>query len=305
MILLDYIFAARPLLMLPVWSIYLVTRYYLTGSMRCCLGPSDVIMLTSLTFMAAGSYYINQIADYESDALNDKLGFLQKGFVSSRGLTRGFLILSALSMFMTVVVFSAWYLLILEQLFVLGIAYSLRPIRAKDRPIGGFFVNSYGYGFLIPLTVAYWTFRLKYLTWVDLELPVYFFCTVGAIYLLTTLSDREGDRKTGKRTAGVLLPRSIVLLLALILLLFSMWLAYEGKFQFLIYISAAACVSVVVAFLIKSDSVVLVATKLPILLLTILGGYYYHEYFWFIVAVVILTRLYYKYRFGIIYPRLT
>ncbi|HKK21671.1 MAG TPA: UbiA family prenyltransferase [candidate division Zixibacteria bacterium] len=303
--IVDYIFAARPLLLLPVWSIYLVTRYYLADSAKYGLEVTDISMLAALTFMAAGSYYINQIADLESDILNNKLGFLQKDLVTRRGLIRGFFALSALSMIIVVVRFSAWDLLIVEQLFILGVVYSLRPFRAKDRPIGGFLVNAYGYGFLIPLTVHYWMFHIKYVHVTDLRLPAYFFCTVGAIYLLTTISDRPGDLKTGKRTAGVLLPQPLVLLFALILLSLSAWLAYNGGFDYLLYISIAACGPVIGAFFVKSEIAVLIATKLPILLLTIQAGYYYHEYLWFIVAVVISTRLYYKYRFGITYPRLT
>ncbi len=290
--------------MLPVWSIYLVSRYYFTDSGKCCLDPEDITILTALTLMAAGSYYINQVADFESDSLNKKLGFLQGNLLTSRGLTKGFFILSAASLLIVFVLSSAWNLFIFEQLFVLGIVYSLRPFKLKDRPIGGFLVNAYGYGFLIPLTVSFWRYQIKYASVTDFEIPGYFFCTVGAIYLLTTLSDRDGDLKTGKRTAAVILPKWLVLIFALCLLLLSVGLSHAGGFEYLTYISIVSCVPILFTLAVKSETAVLIATKLPILLITLQAGYYYHEYLWFIVAAIILTRLYYKYRFGITYPRL-
>jgi hypothetical protein len=45
------------------------------------------------------------------------------------------------------------------------------------------------------------------------------------------------------------------------------------------------------------------AAKLPLLLLTLLAGFFYPGYFLFVVALLFGTRIYYRRRFHIAYPR--
>ncbi len=298
----DYIFAARPLLMLPIWSIYLLSWHYQHRAGDGTFDWTGLVVLAAFTFMAAGSYFLNQIADLQSDFFNNKLGFLQKGIVSARGLTVGFLILSVLSMILSALI-SIGTLIIAAQIFLLGYCYSASPLRLKDRPVAGFLANAYGYGFLIPVAAipAANLLRKGFVDWLT---PLYFFCTVGSTYLLTTLPDRAGDRLAGKRTSGVVLPRWLVLLLALLLLLASVSVAFFADLKLLMYLSLTAMVPVTLALAIKSDAIILLATKLPILLLTLLAGYFYPWYLLFLVAVVVFTRAYYRHRFGITYPRL-
>jgi len=46
------------------------------------------------------------------------------------------------------------------------------------------------------------------------------------------------------------------------------------------------------------------ACKFPILLLTLLAGIHFPFYLFLLLLTIILTRVYYKKRFGIVYPKL-
>ena len=75
---LDLLFAARPMLHIPVWTVFLITLHYhheLTGD---SFDWRDLLMIVSLNLVFAGAYYINQVFDVRSDAINKKLGFFKR-----------------------------------------------------------------------------------------------------------------------------------------------------------------------------------------------------------------------------------
>jgi len=298
----DYIFAARPLLHLPLWSVYLVSLHYYQEPSGGNFNLYNLLMLCALSLTGSAAYYINQIYDFESDKLNEKLGFLQKGMLSVKELKIAYIVLSLLSL--CVALWFSWAMLVIFlQLFIFGYLYSAPPIRLKDRPIGGFLVNSYGYGFLVPLTVMS-EINISHLgsfAWIN---SFYFFLTIGAIYILTTLPDRAGDRATGKHTLGVVLPRLSVLLLAFSLMVLSAYVAFYAYFHLLMYLSLLTALLILPAMFINLPSFDLLIIKLPILLLTILAGYFYWGYLVFIIALLIANRIYYRKRLGIVYPKL-
>lgn len=290
------------MLHLPVWSVYLVSLHYhhrLTGEP---FSGTDFVILACLTLTAAAAYYINQIYDSDSDAVNGKLGFLQREIISGKTTMALFIALSVIALG-TAVVFSVATFSLILVLFTLSYFYSVPPLRLKDRPFAGWFANAFGYGFVISLTVMPdITFHnAGLLGW---DNPFYFFLTVGSIYVLTTLPDREGDAMTGKRTLAVILPRTAVLLFALILMLASVWVAHYSGHTALMYLSIISSLPILLAFIIREPRVVLLSAKLPILLLTLLAGYFFWGYFLFIVAIVIGTRIYYRKRFATTYPEI-
>jgi len=189
-------------------------------------------------------------------------------------------------------------------LVLLGAVYSAPPFRLKDRPFSGLFVNAIGYGFIIPLTVMpdMNMHNSGFLNWSN---PLYFTLTIGAVYLLTAIPDRVGDSRTGKRTLAVILPVPIVKLLALILLIDSAYVAYDSNIKLLLVLSVVAIFALGVSFLNSSEKYLFLAIKLPILLLTILAGYFFYYYAIFVVALLIGTRVYYRKRFNMEYPKLT
>jgi len=72
----------------------------------------------------------------------------------------------------------------------------------------------------------------------------------------------------------------------------------------LLYLSIISLWIVLAGYVVISPRVDLLAAKFPLLVLTLLAGYYYPYYLLFVVALILATRIYYRRRFGISYPRL-
>lgn len=294
---IDFIFAARPMLLLPVWSIYLLAfklRYPYQA-----WDDSNTLALVSLTLISAGAYYINQIFDYDSDLINQKIGFLQKDIISRSQMMAAYLSVSVVSI---IAAFCSDFMtaLIIILIGLLGLAYSASPLRFKDRPIGGLLANVIAYGILVPLTAVTdigGDIHLIYIIF-------YFSLIVGAGYLLTIIPDRDGDLKTGKLTlAAGLIDRQIIMR-GLALLIISLLMAFLIFNAFLVAISTVSICLFIIALLTPDEKVILFTCKLPILLVSLLAGYYFPAYLVFMLVLLVMTRLYYKKRFDIIYPRI-
>ena len=300
--LIDLVFAARPMLHLPIWSVYLVSFYYYHQLSEESFQWTDVGLMAGMSLMAAGAYYLNQVHDQVSDRINRKLGFLQTGCFSENELMIAYLTVSLLGMGCALW-YSFFILIVFLQAFVLGYIYSAPPSRLKDRPVLGMFANGYAFGFLIPLTVMP-ELNLHNTGLLGWDNPIYFFLAVTSIYLMTTLPDRPGDHAVGKRTAAVLLNRRVVKLLALILMLLAAYVAQKSHRDLLLLLALLSALPILVTLFVSSEKLELLAAKLPILLLTILAGWFYPLYFLFIVVLLIITRLYYQRRFNAVYPKL-
>ncbi|HDL04488.1 MAG TPA: hypothetical protein ENH25_10185, partial [candidate division Zixibacteria bacterium] len=130
---IDFIFAARPMLLLPVWSIYLICVKLMHPD--DLFGKDELISFISLTLVFAGTYYINQLYDYKSDLINKKLGFLQKGIITGREMSYAYIGLSLFGVILANI--SGRYLgSTISLIFLLGYLYSAPPARLKDRAMG-------------------------------------------------------------------------------------------------------------------------------------------------------------------------
>jgi len=295
---IDFIFAARPMLLLPVWSIYLIT--YNLASPDSSVDYLGLLRLVSLTLIFAGTYYINQIYDYDSDLINKKLGFLQMGMISGSGMTAVYISSTVLALaagFYVGVMFG----IIICLIFLLGFFYSAPPVRLKDRPVGGLLANTIAYGALVPGAAEIHDFAYG-----DDQLLIiaYFSLLVGAGYLMTIIPDRDGDKKTGKLTLAVYMSDRKIILAALILLIIAFYPAYLIENRFLIGIDAVSIIFFGIALIYPKEALILFACKFPILLVSLLAGYNHPTYLVFIVVLLSLTRLYYKKRFDMNYPRI-
>ncbi|RME25415.1 MAG: hypothetical protein D6800_07645, partial [Candidatus Zixiibacteriota bacterium] len=177
---LDLLFAARPMLMLPAWSVFLVGLHYHHRLSGGHFTVTHLLVMLVLSLLAAGAVYLNQVYDYESDRVNRKVGFLQNNCLSPRNLLAASLVTSLLGLGIAAFV-SRQMLIIGAALFLLSWMYSVPPVRLKDRPVGGLVANGLGCGFLINLAV------MPHMTIHDTGLlgwdnPVYFFLTVGGVY---------------------------------------------------------------------------------------------------------------------------
>ncbi len=301
--LLDWLFAARPMLHLPVWSIYLVSLHYHLRLSGESFRLSDIGMLGCLTLITAGAYFVNQIYDLETDRINNKLGFIDSDKLTVAQLTIAWLICSLFAL-ATGPFWSIFITFIFGQLVLLGWLYSVPPARLKDRPFGGLFANAYSFGFLIPFTVMpeMTQHNAGLLGW---DNPFYFFFAVAGIHMFTTLPDRDGDRATGKKTIAVIWPAWLVRLSGTLLLLLASWFAWRSGHGWLVYVALMSAIVGFGAFIAAHPRFDLVATKLPILLLTAVAAWWFPGYLLFLVVLFAVTRLYYRKRFNLVYPRLT
>ncbi len=299
---LDLFFAARPLLHLPLWSVYLVSLHYHLKLSGESFQWNDLLMLLCLSLMAAAAYYVNQIHDHESDRLNQKLGFLQRGYLKEKQLRIFSIVLTVAALAVTLS-FSLTVFFIFVQAMCLNYFYSVPPLRLKDRPVGGLMANAYAFGWLVPFTVMpeITLHSSGLLSW---GTPFYFFFAVAAVHVLTTIPDRDGDRAEGSITIAVWMHPIASRLLAVTLLAASGVVAWVCGYDILFYVSLFSLVTTLGTFLTASGKPVLLAAKLPILLLTLVAGYHFPAYLSFVVALVILTRIYYARRFAMVYPRL-
>ncbi len=293
---LDLIFAARPMLHLPAWSIFLLTDHFLGGHFEI----NDMLILMAITLILSGAYYINQLYDYEGDLINNKLGFLQRGLITKTQMKAAFIVVSCLGPGIAFAV-EPYLGLLTVVLFLMGYIYSAPPFRLKDRPFWGLWANSAAYGliipFLVPGFVAHWDEKTLYI-------PAYFFLAVSAAYLLTIIPDREGDIQSGKVTLAAILPDSYLLLAALLLLYLSLMAAIRMDIMTLALISAVSIVLFLLAAVVRKKNIILFACKVPILLVALLAGIFNPGYLVFLVAVILTTRIYYRQRFGMQYPKL-
>ena len=79
--LADFIFAARPMLLLPVWSIYLIASKF--SYQHAPFDWKASLSIIAVSLAAVGAYFVNQIYDYHTDLINKKLGFLQRGLLAT------------------------------------------------------------------------------------------------------------------------------------------------------------------------------------------------------------------------------
>jgi 4-hydroxybenzoate polyprenyltransferase len=294
----DFIFAARPMLLLPVWSIYLISYNQVYHSVN--FGISPILTIMSINLMVAGIYFINQIYDYESDLLNNKLGFLQKGLISRKEMSTAYLAVTIVALIIGFAERLSLGVIILTAI-TLGFFYSAPPMRFKDRPLAGLLANGIGYGFFLPLSIPGY---MEGVTYLKVLLPLYFIFLVSAGYLLTLIPDREGDRKTGKNTLAIQYSDRRLIIIGSVLLFLSIPIAEKlGNFR-LLMLSAVSLVLFLAALVIRKEKMILAACKLPILMLSLLAGYYFPTYLIFILVLIILTRIYYRKRFGMVYPRI-
>lgn len=299
---LDLFFAARPLLHLPVWSIYLVTLHYHHKLSGDSFGWTDLGMLAAMSLSAAGAYYLNQVHDADSDRFNAKLGFLQKNLLSERNLMFSFVAASLASLALALCISKVAFGILLQS-FLLGYAYSAPPLRLKDRAIPGLLANAYGIGFLASLAVMP-DLTMNNLGLLGWDAPYFFACAVGGTYLLTTIPDADGDRLTNKRTAAVRFGRTITIVLAVAFFGGAAWFAFASRFLPLLVIALVAVCLCTTALTVNSQRSILFAAKAPIALLALLAAVYFWGFGLFMIALLLGTRLYYHRRFGVRYPEL-
>jgi 4-hydroxybenzoate polyprenyltransferase len=305
--ILDYIFFTRPVLFPPVWTILILgARAATAGEGGSPLTTSGLHgldwiflgLILSVSALYGGVYTFNQIYDIESDRRNSKLFYLAEGMISKQA-----------AMVYSVLLFAAGTAgcfsvnrrigLLSIAVLLLGVLYSLPITNFKGKPSHGYWSNVIGHG-MLPFVIG-WAF-LDHVTLEAVFKSTPYIFGVGAIYLNTTLPDREGDKATGKITHGVRWGVSSTMKASVFLVVFSCILAQMcGDFAFLI----GGLVSLPFFYAaMKSEKMkqIVLSTKISIIALTVFACVFYPFYAAILIVGFVAARFYYKARFGLSYP---
>ncbi|MDD5529709.1 MAG: UbiA family prenyltransferase [bacterium] len=291
---LDYIFLMRPTLLVPGWTFFLI-GFYRTGiSQRI-----PVLAFVSATLMMGGIYVINQIMDIESDRINKKLYLLPEGYISVKQAWIEAILLFALA-FVCAIPYPLRFKVLLFVSFIGGILYSVPPFQFKGRPILDLFSNSFGYG-LVAFSLGWAAVRHVSFDTILYALPYLF--AVGAVFINTTIPDMEGDRKSGKITTGVLMGNNAYLF-STILVIVSFILCVYLKDWLCGITSIIAIPLFLLAYIKRNLTYCFLSIRISAPILVLLTAV---KFLWFALVLVIIflgMRMYYKYRFNIIYPKI-
>jgi chlorophyll synthase len=288
--LLDLLFAIRPLVLVPAWS------FFLLGAAAAPDGPGlPWLRLALFTLAMIGVHLVNQIVDLESDRINDKGLFLQRGIFTPRQYAAA--AVASLGLAVGAAVATGQAPMRLAAAVGLGLAYSVPPVRLAARAGLDLLANAAGYGLLAPWLGAG-----------DSAPPAAFLASttlaVAAVFVHTTLLDLEGDRRTAKQTIGVRLGPGRSRVLAVLLAALAAAAAFAGANRVLGLAAALLAVGSAAAALraagVSSRSVCVGATALY----TLAAAAVWPLYAAVVLGLAVATRSYYARRFKLRYPAL-
>ncbi|HVP37061.1 MAG TPA: UbiA family prenyltransferase [Terriglobales bacterium] len=295
---LDYIFVLRPVLMVPVWTILLLG--YHQGSRYGSSGRSFFWLFIFSTLFIGGVYLLNQIYDLDTDRKNKKLFFLSEGNISKKVAWIYTTLLYLLS-----VVPSYFLSFTIGVIFTLGLIlsflYSAPPFSLKNKTYSGLLANAVAHGSLV--FIAGFFIRSDFSIYAVLfSLP--YALAVGAVYINTTLPDIEGDKSAGKMTFGAKYGILISTLISTLMVLLSIILAVILLDLPFLFSAILSLPFYIFALVTREVGKSVLATKSSILFLSVAAGYFYPWYFIILILGFLGSRLYYKKRFNLEYPRL-
>lgn len=302
----DYIFVLRPMLFFPGWSTLLAgffvgqkQRLYLNFTQINALNNEYIILLLVIFALAmSASFLLNQLQDIESDRQNKKLFIIAEGHISRQAavIEISLLILLALIFSFTLSQFVGWLTLIF--ILLTGYIYNYPPFRFKDYPIRSLLANA-AMGWLA-YAIGWAAGRpFNYQLFID-ALPYLFFNT--ALYLYTTLPDREGDVKTGKNTLAAVMGLNTFLSLAFLFYAAGLSSAIFLKDFTALFFMLLSAPFFVLTLWNKTVSSATSTTKFAILFFALAICFKWPFYFILMVAGFYFTKLYFRLRFDFDYP---
>lgn len=292
----DYIFLARPVLMLPGWSIILLA--YQRSSPDSSTTRKLLLTMLAATLLYGGVYILNQIFDRETDKINRKLFLLSEGYVSVKTAVRQMIFCFVSSLVLSFYL-SQTIGLLFSLMFILNVFYSAPIFSFKSKPVLGWLINAIGFGVLNFLVG--WCVSSEF-SWEAVLFSVPYFLAVSSIYLNTTLLDVEGDRQVNKITWGIKWGQAKTLSVSLVLILVTLISAILLKDLPVITTSAVVLILSVRMLVSKKTRDIVLTNKISILVLSLWAGYFYPWYLAFLIFGFLATKAYYKYRFQMNYP---
>ncbi len=289
--LVDSIFLMRPLLLLPVWAPFLI-GYYKSG----IESSRSFIAFIAVTLLGGSVYIINQIYDIDSDRANKKLPILTSGYLSIKWAFAEYIVLSAIAILLFFIV-SLWTGILAILGVFLGILYSVPRYSLKDDWFWALILNAFGHGSLIyilgSLTGGHLSFKA-----ILHSLP--YFIAYGAVYVLTTIPDIEGDILIGKKTIACVFGVKKAKLIALVLIIIASILGYFIVEQ-AVYMAGIFALPFLIASY-KNPTLLKYGIWISVLMVSIAASVYFPLFFILIIAIIIISTLYYNKRASLAYP---
>ncbi len=299
----DYLFLLRPMILIPVWTFYLLGAYHGATIAGMQLQPARLLIgLVSFTALLGAIYIINQISDREVDLANRKLFLISHSIVPlwSAWVETSLLIASAF--LLGLLFLPIRFVIVLLVSLALGAAYSLEPLRFKRRPVLDVLASAAGNGILN--TLAGWIAIGAPLSEWAILLP--YPLAVASVHLATTIADIEGDRSLGFRTSGVVLGAWKGVIVSTGLMTAAIVTAFIVHNRLAFYASLFSLPMFLIPARYSGKATqkmnVLLPVKVATLIFSVTAGFLFPLYIPFLAAVILLTRVYYKRRFGIVYP---
>lgn len=298
----DYLFILRPLILIPCWNFLLIGTYL--AQQKRGFTPDVILGLIIYTALMGGVYILNQITDRESDRINKKLFLLSEGYVPVRYAYIEMILLWIVAILLALK-FSYLFLIFIGISLVLGVFYSLPPVKLKGKPLLDTLSNGIGYG-VINFAVG-WLLVRSFDTAMFIKFIPYFL-SISAVFINTTVVDIEGDRKAGEKTTAILLGKQVSFVCSTVLMAAAILTAYMMKdlvclipavLSFPLFVYGA------VYSLLKNEQnrkLTIASFRLPGLLFTLVTVYLFPLYSIVLLVVFFGMRLYYKKRFRINYP---
>lgn len=298
----DYIFILRPLILIPSWNFLLIGSFLAARQGR--FNTEVVLGLLIYTGIMGGVYILNQIMDIETDRLNKKLFLLSGGYVTKTAAWVEMAVLW-IGAFLLSIQFGVTFLILVTISIVLGVLYSLPPIKLKGRPVLDTLSNGIGYG-MINFAVGWLLVRNFEWSMFTHFLP--YFLSISAVFINTTIVDIEGDRKANEITTGVYLGANASYVVSTIVMAAAVVLAYVQR-DYICLIPAAISLPLFVyvasyRFALNkiNRGATIASFRLPGFVFTIITAILYPVYFLVLLVVLVAMRVYYKLRFGMTYP---
>ena len=315
---LDYIAILRPLLLIPVWTMLLLgyykgldgrlaTRVPLIGNMPIIWRPDNEILITLFLYslLMGAVYILNQMSDRHTDEINGKLYLVARGYLKESNLKIQIGILFSVSVIIAFLRFPQTYIYMILLSVILGVLYSVPPVRLKGRPFLDLLANAFGFG-VVAFAVG-WTSRSALsMDLIRYSLP-YVIC-ISAAFINTTIPDIKGDVQNGDVTTGGFLGIrnscivstlliGTVPLISLLLKDFICLTASVLSLPFFIYMTISNWDE-------RSPKIwaITLATKVSLLVLSLLIAVFIPLYFVLLISTLLLMKAYHRMRFGISYP---
>lgn len=302
---LDYFFVLRPMLFFPGWATllagYFVARHRGSIALNGLIGsapPETAWLLIAFAAAMGASFLLNQITDVESDRINNKLFIIAEGYLTRFSALTESAVLIGIALFISFAFSAGTGALILIFIVLTGWFYNFAPFRFKDRPWWSLLANSLmgwlafaiGWTAVVPFGPRLLVDSLPYLL------------LNTALYLYTTLPDREGDAETSKKTLAVmygtdkLIMAAFAMFSAGLIIAFVQW---DTQALFILILSAPFFLLTLGSRRVEKA---VQTTKFTILFFNLIIALQAPWYFILMIGLFFITRWYFKARFDFDYP---